>query len=90
MRRGGCAITALGDVKGCGARDRDFPEDQVGHILDMGVDLMKKEQFTRTCLYCFLTDGYKFQFFKCSRSQQGGEITYEQSAVYGGVYGWQV
>ena len=45
---------------------------------------MTKEQFTtsRTILYCFLTDGYRFQFFRCSRSQQRGEeISYEQSTV---------
>jgi len=78
----------LGDVKGCGPRNnKDFPEAEVGHILDMGTDLMTKEQFTRTTLYCFLTDGFKFQFFRCSRNQQGHDISYEQSAVYGGEAG---
>jgi hypothetical protein len=90
VRRGGCSITMLGDVKGCGPRNKDFPEAEVGHILDMGTDLMTKEQFTRTTLYCFLTDGFRFQFFRCSRSQQGDGIRYEQSAVYGGEHGWQV
>lgn len=90
VRRGGCSITMLGDVKSCGARNKDFPEADVGHILDMGTDLMRKEQFTRTTLYCFLTDGFKFQFFRCSRRQQGLDITYEQSAIYGGEHGWQV
>jgi hypothetical protein len=88
--RGSCSITLLGDVKGCGPRNKDFPEVEVGHILDMGTDLMTKEQFTRTILYCFLTDGYRFQFFRCSRSQQGEGIRYEQSVVYGGEHGWQV
>lgn len=90
VRRGGCSITMLGDVKGCGGRNKDFPEAEVGHILDMGTDLMTKEQFTRTTLYCFLTDGFRFQFFRCSRSQQGHGTSYEQSAVYGGEHGWQV
>lgn len=90
VRRGGCSITLLGDVKGCGARNRDFPEAEVGHILDMATDLMTKEQFTRTVLFCFLTDGYRFQYFRCTRSQHGDEIRYEQSAVYGGELGWQV
>lgn len=90
MQRGGCSITLLGDVKGCGPRNQDFSEVEVGHILDMGTDLMTKEQFTRMFLFCFLTDGYRFQFFRCSRSQQGGGIMYEQSAVYGGEHGWQV
>ena len=90
VRRGGCSITILGDVKGCGSRNKDFPEAEIGHILDMGTDLMTKEQFTRAVLFCFLTDGYRFQFFKCSRSQQGDGIRYEQSAVYSGEHGWQV
>ena len=90
VRRGGCSITLLGDVKGCGPRNKDFAESEVGHILDMGTDLMTKEQFTRTFLICFLTDGYRFQFFRCSRSQRGDGIRYEQSAVYGGEHGWQV
>jgi hypothetical protein len=89
-RRGACSITLLGDVKGCGARSKDFPEAEVGHILDMGTDLMTKQQFTRATLFCFLTDGYRFQFFRCVRTQQGDQIMYEQSAVYGGEHGWQV
>ena len=57
----------------------------------MGTALMTKEQFARTFLFCFLTDGYRFQFFRCSRSQQGdGSIRYEQSALYDGEHGWQV
>eukprot|EP01035_Chromulina_nebulosa_P027675 gene27675-36429_t len=89
-RRGGCSITLLGDVKGCGSRTNDFPEAEVGHILDMGTDLMNKEQFTRKFLFCFLTDGYRFQFFRCVRSQHGDVFSYEQSAVYGGEHGWQI
>jgi hypothetical protein len=89
-RRGGSAITVIGDVKGCGPRSKDFPEDQVGQILDMGTDLMNKQQFSRTILYCFLTDGYRFQFFKCIRNQHGENISFEQSHVYGGETGWQV
>ena len=62
----GCAITVIGDVKGCGARSWDFPDDEVCHILDMATDLMTKEQFTRTFLFCLLTDGFRFQFLKCN------------------------
>ena len=89
-RRGGRNITAIGDVKGCRAQNKDFPEEEVGHILDMGVDLMKKEQFSRTVLYCFLTDGYRFQYFRCSRNKPSGDFSFEQSPVYGGERGWQV
>ena len=89
-RRGGCAVTMVGDVKACGARDSDFPEGEVGHILDMAYDLMTKEQFTRTSLLCFLTDGSKFQFFRCTRRHLDDELSYEQSPVYVEEKGWQV
>eukprot|EP01036_Dinobryon_divergens_P033077 gene33077-42790_t len=50
------AITLLGDVKGCCApRNTDFTKAEVGHIFDMATDLMTKEQFARTVLFCFLT-----------------------------------
>lgn len=88
--RGACSITLLGDVKGCGPRNKDFPDAEVGHILDMATDLLTKEQFTRTLLYCFLTDGYRFQFFCCRRIQRRETFTYEQSPVYGGEVAWQV
>ena len=63
LRGGGCSITLLGDVKDCGPRNNDFSDVEVGHILDLRTDLLTKEQFTRTFLFCFLTDGYRFQFF---------------------------
>lgn len=87
-KRGACAITLLGDVKGCQNVDRYFPDDEIGHILDMATDLMEKEQFTRAFLYCFLTDGRKFQFFKCIRAGNH-DYTFEQSPIYHGVDGWQ-
>ena len=90
LRGGGCSITLLGDVKDCGPRNNDFSDVEVGHILDMGTDLLTKEQFTRTFLFCFSRTDTDSIFFRCFRSQQGGGITYEQSAVYGGEYGWQV
>lgn len=88
-RRGASAITILGDVKGWSPPEKDFPDDDIGHIIDMGKDLMTKQQFTRVFLYCFLTDGNKFQFFRCKR-QRTGDIWYEQSAVYVGEKGWLV
>ena len=88
--RGGSAITIVGDVKGCGRRNKDFSEEEVGHILGIGTDLLKKPQFTRTVLYRFLTDGFRFQYFRCNRNPHSNDISYEQSSVYGGESGWQV
>ena len=73
----------IGDVKGCGPLDADFPSAATGEILDMASDLLKEHQFTRDYMYCFLTDGYKFQFFKCIRADK--DLTYEQSEIYVGV-----
>ena len=89
-RRGGSSITIIGDVKRCEGRNKDFPAEEVGHILDMAEDLLKKEQFNRPVLFCFLTDGFRFQYFRCSRSHRCEDISFEQSPVYGGEHGWQV
>lgn len=88
-KRAPSAITILGNVRGWSPPEKDFPDVAIGHIIDMGQDLMTKQQFTRDFLYCFLTDGNKFQFFRCVR-QRMGDIWYEQSAVYVGEKGWQV
>jgi hypothetical protein len=89
FRRGACAITMFGDVKCCAARNNDFPDSEIGQALEMGMDLLKKEQFTRVTLFCFLTDGFRFQFFKCNRIDDD-KFTFDQSSVYEGVIGWQV
>jgi hypothetical protein len=86
--RGACAITILGDVKGRRSVATDFPDSEIGHILDMASDLLKMHHFTRVFMYCFLTDGYSFQFFKCIRT--GENFRYLQSGIFTGVRGWQV
>jgi len=90
--RGASQIVAIGDVKGCSNCNTPFPRAEVGHILDMARVLMVKEQFTRQFLYCFLTDGFNFQFFKCFRnnSKSDEELFYEESIPIVGMKGWQV
>lgn len=87
-KRGAYSIVMLGEVKGCGTRHADFPEAAIGKILDMASDLLIKHQFNRAFMYCFLTDGCKFQFFKCTRT--GNVLTFQQSPVYLNEHGWQV
>lgn len=89
-KRGPCSIISIGDVKGCNSRSREFSSSEIGHILDMATDLLNDHQFKRTVLYCFLTDGYRFQFFKCIRQESTKEIRYEKSSVYCELIGWQV
>jgi hypothetical protein len=69
-QRGACSITIKGDVKGCAPRHVDFSKAEVGHVLDMAKDLMTMEQFTRAQLYCFLADGYRFQFFRSAECKE--------------------
>jgi hypothetical protein len=86
---GSCSITIVGDVKGGAALNKDFSDDSIGQILDMGRDLLKEVQFLRSFVYCFLTDGSRFQFFKCTRKSDG-EFDFKQSSIYSRLQGWQV
>ena len=90
-KRGPCQITTLGDVKGAHARQTEFGMEDRGKIFDFAEALLTKAQFTRTFVYCYLTDGFKFQFFKCNCIRMGIiDFSFEQSAVYQGIQGWQV
>jgi hypothetical protein len=88
-QRGACSITMLGDVKGRSS-ESDFPDEEVGHILDMARELMMDHQFLREFLYCFLTDGYRFQFFNFQKDSRNDTFAYYPSPVYEGQEGWQV
>lgn len=91
-KRGAMSITIVGDVKGCTSVNNSFPDSERGHILDMTKDLLLLEQPSRIFCYCFLTDGNRFQFFKVTRMKPRthSELSYQESAVYCGVLGWQV
>jgi hypothetical protein len=84
--RGSSNITLIGDVKGY-STNGDFPDDEVGHVLDMGTTLMELHR-TRARLYCFLTDGYRFQYFSIERDRN--DYLYKISGIYVGYEGWQV
>jgi hypothetical protein len=86
-RRGSQAITMIGDVKSYTSHG-DFPEAEIGHVLDMAKKLLMDHQVFRTYLYCFLTDGHRFQFFKVTRNTDS--LLFEQSSVLTGIRGWQV
>jgi hypothetical protein len=86
--RGACAISIVGDVKGCRSTV-EFPDAEVGHILDMSKVLLNEHQFCRTLLYSFLTDGFRFQFFRCSKDS-AGSFEFKSSSVFTGLDGWQV
>eukprot|EP01036_Dinobryon_divergens_P031492 gene31492-40899_t len=60
LYRSGCsgayAITSLGDAKPFDGLDDAFSEAQIGHVLDMGIELMSHVQPWRSFLIVFLTD----------------------------------
>ena len=79
-------ITFFGDVKRSGSGE--FTDQEKGHILDMGFDLMDIQR-GRPFLICYLTDGNRFQFFQIDRKEDGTYYS-QYSAVYSGFIGWQV
>ena len=86
-RAGELAIIFFGDVKPAG--EADFTDEQKGHILDMAIDFMTKVQIDRTHLFCFLTDGKRFQFFRVTR-EDNDSFVFSQSEVLLEHIGWQV
>ena len=85
--RGALAITLIGDVKGASS-EGDFPDAEIGHILGLARTLLGSYQVFRRVLYCFLTDGNRFQFFKVER--QSDEFFFQQSSVFFNTMGWQI
>ena len=81
------SIVLIGENKGRYKHDY-FPDEEIGHILDMAMSLMANYQKNRAFVYCFLTNGYNFQFFKVNKDR--GSFYIEHSQVYNGLRGWQV
>lgn len=80
-------IVVIGDNKRR-ARGK-FTEEEIGHILDMTRQLLMEYQKRRVLMYCFLTDGFRFQFFSVQR-KTAREFIFHESIVYEGLTGWQV
>ena len=85
---GAHSIVMLGDNKR--RADGSFTDEEVGHVLDLGSQLLWDHQKRRRKLYCYLTDGYRFQFFQISRNTSSLVMEMMESNVYTGVLGWQV
>lgn len=86
--RGSLSITIIGDVKGRSG-DGNFPDAEIGHLLDFVRVLLTDIQPFRSEMMSFLTDGYRFQFFY-ARRENVDTFKYFESAVYIGAIGWQV
>jgi hypothetical protein len=85
---GSLTITMVGDWKGRYS-DGDFVDQDIGQILDFLRVLMTYVQPFRLYVYGILSDGFRFQFFKCQRAGNG-KLKYEQSLIYTGLEGYQI
>eukprot|EP01033_Poteriospumella_lacustris_P017100 gene17100-12238_t len=68
--------------------DRTSSPQHCGHCLDMARELMEDFQPRRNFLYCLLSDGYRFQFFRVYRNADD-DIRYDMSEIYLGKIGLQ-
>lgn len=69
--------------------DKSFSAQHCGHCLDMARELMETFQPRRRFVFCFLSDGYRFQFFRVYRNEDD-DLRYDMSLVYLGKCGLQV
>lgn len=86
-RSGPFAITLIGEVKGR-TGESQFSNQEIGHVIDMGIDLMKT-QLRRKNLVMFLTDGFRMQFFLL-RSNGLSPYSCGYSKIYKGKTGWLI
>ena len=80
------AIVFIGEIKS--RYNGSFTAAHMGQIIDTCIDLYEI-QIERSYVICFLSDGYRFQFFKVS-FVDGEPNNVAPSDIYTGVAGWQV
>eukprot|EP01094_Clydonella_sp_ATCC50884_P003563 TRINITY_DN1272_c0_g1_i3.p1 TRINITY_DN1272_c0_g1~~TRINITY_DN1272_c0_g1_i3.p1 ORF type:complete len:406 (-),score=25.98 TRINITY_DN1272_c0_g1_i3:172-1389(-) len=84
---GSLSITSYGDVKPRG--EGNFADADIGQVLDMASIFLWEVQPHRPFVYTYLTDSYRWVFFKVLKSRKGGSIEVEQSKVFIGYDGWR-
>eukprot|EP01033_Poteriospumella_lacustris_P008212 gene8213-5916_t len=80
-RCGSLALVVIGEHKGRSS-DGDFSNDEVGYILDMSRDVLENHQVRRHLIYSYLSDGYRFQFFRTDRTENG--FIFRKSSLFVG------
>ena len=83
---GSFSIVFIGEVKGRGTGD--FTNSEIGQVLDMSMELLILHSH-RDEVLSFLTDGYRFQFFRVVRRGEG-VFNYEMSGIFNKHEGWKV
>jgi hypothetical protein len=88
-RTGVNAIVMIGDMKRSEKTDnRDFTDAEVGHVLDMSIELLDDHQPWRSEFICFLSDSRRFQFFRLVKVNS--EVIVESSSVFNSLDGWRI
>ena len=92
-------IVCVGEIKGILDANREFSDEEVGQILDFLQELLNRQGW-RKWIYGFLTDGVRFEFFRCMRrgdaaAADGGgeddgpqEISFTKSGLLSKGEGW--
>lgn len=82
------AITLIGDVKPFDGMGRPFSDMQMGHVIDMGWELLRFVQPWRSTLLVFLTDTRRWQFFELKQIKM--ELYVDVSCVFEDAAGWKI
>eukprot|EP00597_Dinobryon_sp_UTEXLB2267_P014366 CAMPEP_0170121958 /NCGR_PEP_ID=MMETSP0020_2-20130122/16298_1 /TAXON_ID=98059 /ORGANISM="Dinobryon sp., Strain UTEXLB2267" /LENGTH=693 /DNA_ID=CAMNT_0010352613 /DNA_START=298 /DNA_END=2379 /DNA_ORIENTATION=+ len=85
-KRGSSAITMIGEVKGGGSGD--FSASEKGQLVDVTQRLMKQQPF-RQSMIVFLTDGRRFEYFRCLR-REANNFRFHHSAIFLRDVGWRI
>lgn len=86
-------IITLGEIKGILSVDQEFPDEDVGQILDFLQELLIK-QVWRQWVFGFLTDSVRFEFFRGMKVFRvdgiGIDISFTRSGLLSKQNGWKL
>ena len=87
QRGGEQSIVVVGEVKGIANCEMDFPDKDVGQILDFIKEVLLKQGW-RQYVYGFLTDCIRFEFFCGKRSIEDNGFRFTRSSLLIKGAGW--
>lgn len=81
------------ELKSRDSDEGDFASAEVGHLIDTNFELLRQQPLRRFT-YSFISDGFRFQFFKVSRDRRdadaGDAFNVQSSRIFSGLVGWKV
>ena len=85
-------IVCVGEIKGIQVANQEFPDEDVGQILDFIQELLQHQGW-RKWAFGFLTDGIRFEFFRGMRRGDvaggDGTISFTKSGLRSKGEGWR-